>query len=189
MQKILYYAIVTLLIGLTQVSAASAYIVSFSSSYNNQFSVSNGGSYSINIILSGLSEDGTVAAYDLNVRYDTNLLKVNSVNFSTRLGADTSNQLSPKVLQDVKLDANGLINFAAVSLLNNLDLQALQSSGNGSIILATLNFTAIADGDTALSFQWDQGKCIIGNNNNVIFGRSPEPAMDPFLNSGMVALR
>ena len=186
MRKIIYYAIVTVFIGLAQVSAASAYSVSFSSPYDAPFSVSSGGPYSVNVILSGIPTGGSVSAFDLDVSYNANYLNANSVSFGSWLGTYSSNFLLTDVLQDAKLGTPGLIEFAAVSFLSDASLQALQSSGNGSITLATLNFTGIADGTSDLAFDWYAGKDVKGNNNEVVFP-APEPGTFLLLGSGMVA--
>jgi hypothetical protein len=56
-----------------------------------------------------------------------------------------------------------LIDFAAVSLLSDAALLALQ--GGDSVVLATLNFDAIAIGTSSLEFHFDAFNDVKGSGN------------------------
>lgn len=169
---------------------ASAVSIGFSPSAS--VGVTSGGSYSWDIIVSDLGVGGIVAAYDLDILYNTAILLPTTVDFGLWLGNATQ-QIVPgtfEVYQGSAVQPGGVIDIAALSMWSDLDLQARQSSAGGSIILATLNFNALTDGATSLGFSWGPGQDIKGAGNTPIYPPAavPEPGTILLLGSGLAAL-
>ncbi|MDO9313161.1 MAG: PEP-CTERM sorting domain-containing protein [Burkholderiaceae bacterium] len=127
----------------------------------------------IDVVVSNLGGD-IVAAYDLDVSFDTGALTFSSLTFGSGLGDEASFE----VINDLQPVGGGLLDFAAVSLLSDLDLLALQ--GGDSVILATLQFVG-TDFSSLAFVNWGTGlptNDVKGAGNQVIIGQSqvPEPA-------------
>jgi hypothetical protein len=182
MRKILISIVMAVLIGSVQIAAATPITIGFSPS--TSISSSIGGTYSVDVIISYLPAGGIVSAFDLSILYNSTLLNATSVNFNSLLGES----FAFEVLQSAILTSPGVINFAAVSLLSDSALQALQSSANGTITLATLNFSGLAAGSSTLAFDWYKGKDVKGLNNQVIAGYVPEPGTFLLFGSGLLSL-
>jgi hypothetical protein len=180
MRKLLISIMMAVLIGSVQTVGATPITIGFSSS------TINATNHSVDIILSGLPAGGIASAFDLDVLYNpaalAGLTGV-SVTFSSWLG-DVG---SFEVLQSTVL-SSGRIDFAAVSLLSDLALQARQASAGGSIVLATLNFIGITSGNTTLAFDWYKGQDVKGANNEIIAGYVPEPGTFLLMGSGLLSL-
>lgn len=105
-----------------------------------------GANVSVDVVVSGLQagEPGEiVAAFDLDVGYDPLVVAATGVSFGTALGA-----LGLEVLTSFDLTTPGLVDFAALSLLSDADLAALQGD---AVTLATLQFSALALGTSPLA--------------------------------------
>jgi hypothetical protein len=182
MKKIIFSIVMAVMIGYGQMAAATPITVGFSGITDN-----GGDSYSVNVILTGLTTGGIVSAFDLDVLYDTAHLDVTSVTFNNLLGRPTF-----EVLQAANyLTKDGVIDFAAVSLLSDSKLVTLQSASvaGGSITLATLTFTGTSSYLTSsLAFDWYQGQDVKGLKNTVIAGYVPEPGTFLLFGSGLLSL-
>lgn len=138
MRKNLLAAMLALGLGLAA-TASQAAILSFQPSAQTKFL---GQSASVDVVLSGLTADGQiVSGYDFNVAFDDNILDLVAVTFSGNLGAPADS------LFDAVL-STGSVNLFEVSLLSDIDLDALQGD---SVVLATLQFTGAAVGTSPLS--------------------------------------
>ena len=108
--------------------------------------VQAGDTLSAEVVVSGLaSANEIVSAYNLNIGYDESILDATSVTFGNYL--DLS--IPGLSLQGSDLSVSGIVNFAEVSLLPDLDLASQQLD---NFVLATLNFDTIGVGDSPLSF-------------------------------------
>jgi ABC-type thiamin/hydroxymethylpyrimidine transport system permease subunit len=105
-----------------------------------------GANVAVDVVVSGLEAGGgdeIVAAFDLDVSYDPLVVAATGVSFGSALGA-----LGLEVLTGFDLATlPGVVDLAALSLLADADLAALQGD---SITLATLQFSAVALGTSAL---------------------------------------
>lgn len=114
-----------------------------------------------------------VAAYDLDVSFDTSVLTFSSLTFGSGLGDEAFLEVINDLLQPV---VGGLVDFAAVSLLSDSDLLTLQ--GGSSVTLATLQFAG-SDFSSLAFANWGTGlptNDVKGAGNQVIIGQVPEPA-------------
>lgn len=110
----------------------------------------------LDLVVSDLGGE-IVSAYDLDILYDDSLLSPLTVTFSSELGI---------ALSDATLLSPGVLDIAAVSLLSDADLMALQD-GN-SVTLATLSFQVLAEGESTLDFSFDAFNDVKGANNAVL---------------------
>lgn len=113
-----------------------------------------------------------VAAYDLDVSFDTSVLTFSSLTFGSGLG----DEAFLEVINDLQPVVGGLVDFAAVSLLSDSDLLTLQ--GGSSVTLATLQFAG-SDFSSLAFANWGTGlptNDVKGAGNQVIIGQVPEPA-------------
>jgi len=127
------------------VAAGPAHAISLSF-LPTEGSVALGNTIDVDVIVSGLGASGSpsLGDFDLDIAYDETLLQLVSVSFGGLLGTpgvDTLNHAS--------VAAPGLLDLAEVSLLAAFTLDALQPS---SFALATLSFTALDFGTSALDF-------------------------------------
>lgn len=99
--------------------------------------------FSMDVIVSGLSAGQTVGGFDLDLLFDAGLLNPIEVTFGDALGVVDADQFTSTVTSP------GRIDFAAVSLLNEAALQALQTD---SFALAHFVFQAIGPGTATFSF-------------------------------------
>jgi hypothetical protein len=125
--------------------------------------VVKGGSVSFNVIVSGLGLPPEVGSFDLTVIYDPGLLAPSGVIFGSSLGDPTLTALTGFNI------SSPLLEFAEVSLLPTAELDKLQMP---SIVLATINFDAIASGTTSLSLVTG---VVDDGGGNKIFTTIPEP--------------
>ena len=156
------------LLGLTSLPASSAIILDFNPS--SPYPVTSGDIFNVDVVISGLGSE-IVAAYDLDVGFDSSILQANSIVFGPWLG----DEFFFEVFNDAILNnVAGLVDFAALSLLSDGELSILQATQGGTLTLATLNFTALKDGTTPLAFLWGEGNDVKGANNREIYP-APEP--------------
>jgi hypothetical protein len=105
---------------------------------------------SVNVVVSGLNGAAAapqiVSAYDLDVTYDSSILGNAWVDYSPLEGVLGT---SFDTLFYFDTLTPGRIDFSAVSTVFDAELNALQGD---SVVLATLNFTAIGLGTSALFF-------------------------------------
>jgi hypothetical protein len=142
-----------------------------------------GDTVNVNVVVDNLPATQIVAAYDLDVTYNSGLLRFFDVFFSLQLG-DSSSLPLPEAIESKTgpHTALGLVDFASTSLLGDDDLYALQLGG--PVTLATLQFTANSDGDTSSLTFANWGRDVLagtfndvkGRNNEVIISQVPEPA-------------
>lgn len=136
-----------------------------------------GSTVSVDIVVGGLPATQAVTAYDLDVAYDSTALGFFDVFFSLQLGDSALFE----ALESENGASPGLVDLASVSLLSDAELVTLQAGG--PVTLATLQFTALADGDTgSLAFvNWGPFNDVKGINNEVLIpggnqNEVPEPA-------------
>ena len=165
MGKIICIAVLALLVGLVHVAGATVVATI-------GFAPNGLTNWDVYVRLSSDAPTQIVAAYNLDIRYNSSTLT--AVNFSSKLGSAPAYE----VLQDSSLAKSGVVNIAAVSLLSDADLQALQGTGARDITLATLMFNNPSASPTA---DWSTTaglRDVKGLQNAVISDMStvPEPA-------------
>ncbi|MGH0033648.1 MAG: cohesin domain-containing protein [Myxococcota bacterium] len=134
----------TVALGLFVAGAASAITIGFSpDSQTGEV----GDPLSFDVVISDLGGE-IVSAYDLDITFDDSIIDVNSVAFSAELGDPGAFE----VLYDANLSP-GVLDIAGLSLLSDASLAALQNGD--SVVLATVDVTAQAEGVTALDFVFD----------------------------------
>lgn len=104
-------------------------------------SIAVGNDFDVNIIVSGL-ESTDVAAFDFTVNYDFSLLQFSGYSLGNSLGDLIAGEAVDLSWGD---DGAGSINLAEVSLLGNLAFQ------EDLIVLATLSFVGLAEGESLLT--------------------------------------
>lgn len=97
----------------------------------------------VNVVVSGLGTGQSVGGFDLDVVFDASVLSASSVVFGSALGVDGIDQFTSAMF------SAGRIDFAAVSLLTELDLLALQMV---PFSIATLTFNALQSGVSDIRF-------------------------------------
>ena len=107
--------------------------------------VSVGDAFAVDIVVSGLGPE-IVSAYDLDILYDATTLAATGVTFTSLLG----DELLFEVFNAFDISTPGLVDLAQLSLLWDSDLQALQTAN--TLTLATISFSALAVGTSALDF-------------------------------------
>lgn len=105
-------------------------------------SVAQGGSFTVDLLVSDLKASEDLAAFDLSVLFDSTVLQFSGYTLGTGLGDAAAGEALDMGLG---LTGPGSINLAQLSFLSDL------SSQTGSFKLATLNFTAGQVGSGALS--------------------------------------
>ena len=119
---------------------ASAITLSFNPSSQT---VGLGSLFSVDVLVTGLDATGeVVSAFDLDVTYDAGILTAMDAIFDGALGG-------PLDSLNAEVFSSGRIDFAELSFLPDLDLQALQGD---SVRLATLQFLAVGGGVSTLAF-------------------------------------
>jgi hypothetical protein len=102
-----------------------------------------GGVFSLDLVVAGLvgGEASALGSWDLDVGFDSSLMSFDSVTFGTLLGGPADS------LQDALPNGAGSWNVAEISLLSPGELEALQPD---SFVLATLGFSALAEGTSSV---------------------------------------
>jgi hypothetical protein len=118
-----------------------------------------GGSFTLDLVVAGLGDGAapSLGAYDLDVLFDASLLSLDSVSFGALLGGPADS------LRDAGELVAGTWDVSELSFLSPSELDALQP---GSFVLATLGFSALADGVTSVTL----GNALAGDG----FGRPLE---------------
>ncbi|MCG3200066.1 MAG: hypothetical protein GHCLOJNM_04595 [bacterium] len=119
---------------------ASAAYIEFTPATSEVFA---GDTFGVGITIGGLDESEIVSGFDLTALYDPALLGATGFAFSSLLGVPGLDTLTDT------LAGSGSFNVFNLSFLSDEDLFALQGS---SVLLGTLQFTALAVGSTILSF-------------------------------------
>ena len=114
----------------------------------------------VDIVISDLAGE-IVSAYDLDVTFDPTILSATDVSFGSFLGDEAFFE----VFSHFDLSAAGVVDFAQLSLLSDLDL-ALQQPD--AFVLATLEFEAIGLGTSALDFVFDVFNDLKGTGAQVL---------------------
>lgn len=125
---------------LAAASSAQAALISLTPS---TAAVSTGQPVAVDVIVSGLGAGEAVGAFDLDVVFDASVLSATGVTFGSALGVDGIDQFS------IALVSAGRVDFAAVSLLSEVDLLAAQTA---PFSIATLTFEALAPGSSDILF-------------------------------------
>jgi hypothetical protein len=109
-----------------------------------------GDAFTVDIVVTGIVDE-IITAWDIDVAFDGALLFNGSITFNAApfggAGEDES-------IFDVVFDNDGLTDAFLVSLFSDADIRALQCPGDvcgPTLILATLGFTALADGVPMIS--------------------------------------
>lgn len=110
----------------------------------NAVSTSVGGTFSLDLVVSGLGDGAapSLGSWDLDVVFDESLLSLDDVTFGTLLGGPGD------ATQEALAAGAGTWNVAEISLLLPEELDGLQP---GSFVLATLAFSALAEGTSAVA--------------------------------------
>jgi hypothetical protein len=147
-------------------------------------SVTAGETFNVDIVVSGLEAGGAdqfVAAYDLDVTYDPTVL---DWSFVTQYLAPFQDADGP-ALVGATFPA-GVLDLWLVSVLDDADLAALQGD---EVTLATVGFSAIADGPVVLGFRWDEFNDVKGRRNEVLIPEGiPEPGTLALAGLGLLGL-
>jgi hypothetical protein len=133
---------------------------------------SAGNSVSVDVMVGNLPAGQAVTAYDIDVGYNAAVLSFFDVFFDVQLGDSALGE----AIQGANGSVSGVLDLFSLSLLPDADLVALQAGG--PVHLASLQFTALADGDTSdMSFMnWGPFNDVKGVGNQVLIGQVPEPA-------------
>lgn len=112
--------------------------------------VTVGGNVAVDVRVAGLDSGADLGAFDFNVLFNSGVLNLTGYTLGAALG-----DLGAFEALDVGLGnaASGVFNLAEVSLLSDL------SSQQDAFTLATLYFTAVAAGNSALSL----GEVVLGD--------------------------
>jgi hypothetical protein len=118
-------------------SSAHALVISLSAT---PAAVAGGGAVSVDIVASGLGEDGFVSAYDFGIDWDPAQLAYANGSFAvgTGLGSVPDAEYFDFTIFD-DADAGSILPFV-VSLLEDVELAARQA--NGSVLLASFGLVA-----------------------------------------------
>ncbi|MDJ0866269.1 MAG: cohesin domain-containing protein [Myxococcota bacterium] len=175
----------TLALSLVALHSAGAVTLGFDPS---EQTVGLGAPVSVEIRVADLDGE-IVSAYDLDVVYDATVLSAVGVSFGVLLG-DAAALESIDVFD---LGSPGLVDLAQVSLLADADLAARQPD---AFTLATVEFTAIALGESSLTFRFDpfndvkglEGKVLPLDPASGLVRVVPEPGTALVLALGLVVL-
>lgn len=111
--------------------------------------VSEGDTFAIDIVVSGVPEFDAVSSFDLTLAFDDSILALTDVLFGTALGDADAFEVTEDALYPFGGDP-GLVNASAISFLA-FELFDLQPSG-ADVLLFTLLFEGLAAGTSAISF-------------------------------------
>lgn len=136
--------------------------------------VVNGSNIEVDVIVADLGND-IVAAYDIDVQFDASTLAFDGFAFGLGLGDEALFE----VFNIGPFESGGVVDVAAVSLLSDDDLFALQ--GGGPVTLGTLKFLdqgQQGDVSSLLFVNWGDFNDVKGQRNQVLIpgGNVPEPA-------------
>lgn len=133
---------------------------------------SAGGNVSVDVMVGNLPAGEAVTAYDIDIGYDGALMSFFDVFFELELGDSAQGE----AIEFADGSLSGLVDLFSLSLLTDAELVALQAGG--PVHLATLQFTALADGDTSgMGFMnWGPFNDVKGVGNKILIGQVPEPA-------------
>jgi hypothetical protein len=109
--------------------------------------VTAGDNFTVDIVVTGIVDE-IITAWDIDVAFDSALLSNGSINFKVDTLGGAEDSIFDAFFED------GLTDAFLVSLLNDADIRALQCPGNvcgPTLTLATLGFTALADGVPVIS--------------------------------------
>jgi hypothetical protein len=147
--------------------------------------VTVGDSFNVDIVVTGIVDE-IISAWDIDVAFDAALLSNALVTFNDASfgGADSDFGAS---------FGPGLTDAYMVSFLSDAELVALQcpdGACGATLVLATLGFTAAADGAPAISLEnwgpWNDIKC--ENNRQCFPVGAPEPGTLALLGMGLLGL-
>ncbi len=156
--------------------------------------VALGSPANFNLNVSGLGNGTALGTYDLNVAFDPALLSYSSTSFGSQLDVLGFGDIQSAT------SGNGTIEVFELSLDAPGDLLALQAS---SFTLATLNFSAMANGTSPLTVSLNavgnqsgnsvsatlmNGSVTIGSSSPVNPSPVPEPSSFYLLSTGFAAV-
>jgi len=146
--------------------------------------VTAGDNFSVDIVISGIVDE-IITAWDIDVAFDPALLNNGVITLLTVPlgGADT--------LFDVAF-SDGLTDAYVVSLLSDADIRALQCPLDvcaPTLTIATLGFTALADGTPAIDLvNWGLANDVKCADNLQCYPPLPEPGTLALLSLGLLGL-
>ncbi|NVN97955.1 MAG: PEP-CTERM sorting domain-containing protein [Geobacteraceae bacterium] len=188
--SLLITIMISLLIGMSSLVGATPITIGFSPTANS-FAVTPTGSYTFDVILTGLTPSSSVSAFDLDIKYNSSLLSVSSVNMDSSIGLLGNWGDGIDVLSGLNTATPGLLNIWALSLLTDpIALQELQGAAmaDGTMTFATVTFAGIGTGTGNLAFDWYNGKDVKNFNAEIIAGYVPEPGTFMLLGSGLMGV-
>lgn len=103
-----------------------------------------------------------VSAYDLDILYDSTVVRATGVVFTNALG----DELFFEVLSSSATSTPGVVDLAEVSLLSDADLFSQQ--GGDSVRVASLIFDAVGVGETYLDVVFDETNDIKGRLGQIL---------------------
>jgi len=163
MKRLLRIAVVTIVLFFGVIQATPTIAISIGFDPSSQI-VDIGDLFDIDVVVSGLDAAGEiVSAYDLDVLYDDAVLSATAVTF----GLDLGDPFFFEVFNGFDISTPGLVDFAQLSFLSDLELNAIQGD---TVTLATLYFQVVGLGTSLLTFDPDPafGIDVKGNNASLL---------------------